>query len=216
MNVFEVMSRQTSSCAPSDSMERAAGIMWDRDCGAVPVVDGAGVLHGIVTDRDLAMSAYLKGRPLAAIQVAEVMTRELECCAPTDAVERALASMQQRQVHRMPVVDGEGRLVGMLSLADVLVAAKGVDSKQRQPLVEALFETFAAVRSPRVQPTPPAEESAPAAPVAVAPPAAPPAAKTIAPEVKVTLTPTPPPATAQATPGAKPVAAKPAPKKKRR
>ena len=110
MNVSEVMTRHTSACEPSDSLDRAAGIMWDRDCGAVPVVDGTGALHGFVTDRDVAMSAYLKGRPLGAIAVAEVMSTGLHCCAPTDPLEAALATMRIHQVHRLPVVDGEGRL----------------------------------------------------------------------------------------------------------
>ena len=162
MNVSEVMTRNTSACEPADSLERAAAIMWDRDCGAVPVVDGTGALHGIVTDRDVAMSAYLKGRPLAAITVGEVMSRALHCCAPTDTVERALTTMRQHQVHRMPVVDGDGRLTGMLAVADLLQATKRVDSKQRQPLTDAIVETLAVVRKPRVEAPLPNAASAPA------------------------------------------------------
>lgn len=161
MNVSEVMTRNTSACEPADSLERAASIMWDRDCGAVPVVDGTGALHGIVTDRDVAMSAYLKGRPLAAITVGEVMSRALHCCAPTDTVERALATMRQHQVHRMPVVDGDGRLTGMLAVADLLQATKRVDTKARQPLADAIVDTLATVRKPRVEAPLPAPTSAP-------------------------------------------------------
>jgi len=161
MNVSEVMTRNTSACEPADSLERAAAIMWDRDCGAVPVVDGTGALHGIVTDRDLAMSAYLKGRPLAAITVGEVMSRAMHCCAPTDTVERALATMRQHQVHRMPVVDGDGRLTGMLAVADLLQASKRVDAKLRQPLADAIVDTLATVRKPRVEAPLPAPTSAP-------------------------------------------------------
>jgi CBS domain-containing protein len=161
MNVSEVMTRNTSACEPADSLERAAAIMWDRDCGAVPVVDGAGALHGIVTDRDVAMSAYLKGRPLAAITVGEVMSRSLHCCAPTDTVERALATMRQHQVHRMPVVDGDGRLTGMLAVADLLQATKRADTKQRQPLADAIVETLTIVRKPRVEAPLPAPATTP-------------------------------------------------------
>jgi CBS domain-containing protein len=161
MNVSEVMTRNTSTCEPADSLERAAAIMWDRDCGAVPVVDGTGALHGIVTDRDVAMSAYLKGRPLAAITVGEVMSRAMHCCAPTDTVERALTTMRQHQVHRMPVVDGDGRLTGILAVTDLLQATKRIDAKLRQPLADAIVDTLAIVRKPRVEAPLPAPTSAP-------------------------------------------------------
>jgi CBS domain-containing protein len=149
MNVSDVMTRDAAACDPFDSMERAAGLMWDRDCGVVPVVDDRGVVQGVLTDRDVAMSAYLKGRPLATIAVAESMSRDLCCCTPGDTLEGALAAMQSRQVHRMPVVDGEGRLVGMLSLADVLRASQASAAKERAPLVEAIFTTLSVVRAPR-------------------------------------------------------------------
>lgn len=184
MNVSDVMTRGTSACEPHEPLERAAGIMWDRDCGAVPVVDATGALHGIVTDRDVAMSAYLKGRPLAAIAIGEVMSRDLHCCAPSDTLERALATMRQHQVHRMPVVDGEGRLVGMLAIADVLQATQRVEPKQRQPLADALVDTLAAVRRPRIE-----------APLPSAPVTATPSAASVLKGAQATLTPVAPPAT---------------------
>jgi CBS domain-containing protein len=90
------------------------------------------------------------------------MSPALHCCAPTDTVERALASMRQHQVHRMPVVDGDGRLTGMLSMADLLLATKRIETKQRQPLADAIIETLSIVRKPRVEPPLPTQPSAPA------------------------------------------------------
>ncbi len=210
MNVSEVMTRHTSACEPSDSLDRAAGIMWDRDCGAVPVVDGTGTLHGFVTDRDVAMSAYLKGRPLGAIAVAEVMSTGLHCCAPTDPLEAALATMRTHQVHRLPVVDGEGRLAGILALSDVLQALERATSAARPALTGAVVATLTEVRRPRsAAPLPQAATQVAAAsatglmgsqpataPAATAPASSNPAkpAGTLTPPAGGGVKPTPPPA----------------------
>jgi len=192
MNVSEVMTRHTSTCEPADSLERAAGVMWDRDCGVVPVVGEDGQLHGLVTDRDVAMAAYLKGRALSAIRVADVMTTDLHCCAASDTVERALTSMRQHQINRMPVVDGEGRLAGMLSMADLLQATQRASAKDRPTLSEGVLETMTAVHQPRAQaPLPsPAKVAAPA----TVPASAPAAKQTQAPITAKMSTVTSPPA----------------------
>lgn len=69
MNASELMTETVQSCSASDSLQRAAQIMWDRDCGVVPVVDGDNCVVGMVTDRDIAMAAYTQGQPLWLIPV---------------------------------------------------------------------------------------------------------------------------------------------------
>ena len=72
MQVKDVMTTSPGTCSVSDMANEAARIMWDRDCGSVPVIDAAGHVVGIVTDRDICMAAYFQGRPLSAIPLANV------------------------------------------------------------------------------------------------------------------------------------------------
>src|SRR5262249_6621023 len=90
MNVGQLMRRQLRTCRREDSLNVAAQIMWEEDCGCVPVVEEANLerprLVGILTDRDICMAAYTQGRPLDAIQVQSIMERDLATCVPTDPV----------------------------------------------------------------------------------------------------------------------------------
>ncbi len=78
------MERGVASCAPTDSVNVAARIMWERDCGCVPVVDHNNAVVGMVTDRDICMGAYSQGRSLHLIQVQDVMVRPAVSCEPED------------------------------------------------------------------------------------------------------------------------------------
>ncbi len=119
MRVQELMTSMPATCTRESSCAEAARIMWDCDCGSVPVVDENGRAVGIVTDRDICMSALFHGAPLAAISISEVMSGDLCTCQADDDVKDAERLMRQRQVRRLPVVDGAGSLVGILSLGDV-------------------------------------------------------------------------------------------------
>lgn len=117
--VRSVMGRNIASCTGADTLHRAAQIMWDRDCGAVPVVDADGRLIGILTDRDICMAAYTQGRSLASMSVASVLSGRVHSCAPSDSIDEAVAQMRACRIRRLVVVDGSRHVVGMLSLADV-------------------------------------------------------------------------------------------------
>jgi CBS domain-containing protein len=119
MRVQDLMTQMPATCTREATCAEAARIMWDCDCGSVPVVDENGRAIGIVTDRDICMSALFRGAPLAAISIAEVMSGDLYTCHAGDDVKDAERLMRQRQVRRLPVVDGAGSLVGILSLGDV-------------------------------------------------------------------------------------------------
>jgi CBS domain-containing protein len=93
--------------------------MWDHDCGCIPVVDNEGKLVGMITDRDICMAAYTQGKPLAEIAVSTAMAPRAYTCALTDSVGSAEKLMAAKQVRRLPVVDKQGRLVGLLSLHDI-------------------------------------------------------------------------------------------------
>ncbi len=124
MQVTHVMTAAPKSCRPDRSLADAAKIMWDHDCGCVPVVDDDDRVIGMVTDRDICMAAFTRGQPLHEIPVSEVMSRNIVRCTPEDPIESALAAMGRARVRRLPVVERKGRLAGILSLHDAARAAE--------------------------------------------------------------------------------------------
>jgi CBS-domain-containing membrane protein len=103
----------------SSSLTGAASKMWQADCGALPVIDDQRRVVGMVTDRDIAMAAMHHDLRLAEILVGEVMARKVVTCRAEDILARAAQVMRQYQVRRLPVVDVEQRLVGLLSINDL-------------------------------------------------------------------------------------------------
>jgi CBS domain-containing protein len=121
MQVKKIMTTQVTSCRPDDALDRVAQLMWNHDCGCLPVcvADGANRVAGVITDRDICMSALFEGKPLRELRVAEAMSRQLYSCRPADSLEDAERTMREAQVRRLPVVDEQGSLVGMVTLADL-------------------------------------------------------------------------------------------------
>ncbi len=151
MLISEVMTSDVASCGPDDTLESAARMMWDRDCGSVPVVDEQRRVVGIITDRDVCMAALTQGVPLSVARVASAMAREVECIRSDAGPALAEAAMQRRQVRRLPVVDAEGRLVGMVALADLAYAMESAVTFGADGMTwTAIGRTFAAVSRPRV------------------------------------------------------------------
>jgi CBS domain-containing protein len=131
MLVESLMTRDPESCRPEASLADAAAIMWRRDCGVVPVTGGKGDVVGVITDRDICMALGLGGRLAADVSVGEVMSRDVQTCTPVDDVREALELMQARQLRRLPVVNSGGKLVGILSMNDVVLRTrKGKGKKQ--------------------------------------------------------------------------------------
>jgi CBS domain-containing protein len=128
MKVQDLMTADVGSCRPFDTIDRGARIMWERDCGAVPVVDQEGRAIAMLTDRDICMAALTQGRTLAEIHVSSAMSRQLWSCRTGDDVKEAEKVMRAHQVRRLPVVDAEGKLVGLLSISDLARAAVSTKS----------------------------------------------------------------------------------------
>ena len=110
--------RSAQSCRPNDSLSDAARLMWELDCGAVPVVNDAGSVVGVITDRDICMAAYTRGQPLSASTVESAMATDVVTASPRAALETIASLMRNHQIRRVPIVDN-GHLVGIISLADV-------------------------------------------------------------------------------------------------
>jgi len=114
----EIMTRHVVSLRPGDKVDGAARRMRDENIGFAPVCDDARPV-GAITDRDIALRVCAEDRRAGRTRVEDVMTRELLTCFETDQIERAEALLAQRHKNRIIVLDGAGRLAGVLSLADV-------------------------------------------------------------------------------------------------
>lgn len=146
MHIKDIMSRNVQTCRSYESLNTAAHKMWEADIGAVPIVDDKDRVVGMVTDRDICMAAYLRGRPLAEIPLVEVMSHELLSCGPDDTLDHAEALMRSRQIRRLPVLDAARHVIGMISLNDIIRAVSRTHHGRRE-----LIETMAAICHPRQQ-----------------------------------------------------------------
>ena len=123
MKCREVMTRDPVCCAPDDSASRIAKIMKTQDVGSVPICESKRLL-GIITDRDLALQIVAEGRDAASVKARDIMTKQPVSCRPDDDLETALSAMQRQQVRRIPVVDNNGQLVGIIAQADIATRTK--------------------------------------------------------------------------------------------
>ena len=112
MKVKDVMTTNVRTCFTSDSLATAAQLMWDHDCGCVPVLNAHGQVVGMITDRDVCMAAFFQGVPIGEIKVSTVMSRQLFDCTSDDDLSAAETTMREKKVRRLPVLNQEGRLVG--------------------------------------------------------------------------------------------------------
>ena len=129
----EIMTRNVKTAASVTALQDIAAIMRDGDMGAVPVVDG-GKLVGIVTDRDIVVRAIAKGSG-PDTPVSEVMTKELFSVKPDDFVFEAIRLMGDKQVRRLPVIDSNGELKGIMAMADI-----ALETEDEREIAETLEE----------------------------------------------------------------------------
>jgi CBS domain-containing protein len=123
MKVKEIMTCDVKCCGLDTNLAAAATIMWERDCGSVPVADNQGRVVGLITDRDICIAAATRSRAEWDIRVRDVISKNLYTCAPTDDVHYALAVMKKQKVRRLPVIGQDGRLAGVVSMNDIVLRA---------------------------------------------------------------------------------------------
>lgn len=146
MKIKELMSHPAVTCPASATLDQAARLMWEFDCGVVPVTDDKGHLTGILTDRDVCMAAYTQGRLLQDLPVTIAMARNVIAVHEDDAVETAEHLMADNQIRRLPVLDYNGHVLGVVSLNDISRLAQ---SAKRSVVDRELVSTIAAVSQPR-------------------------------------------------------------------
>lgn len=117
----EVMTKNPIYCLPNDVVARVAQLMKNENIGPIPVIENEQTkkLVGIVTDRDLALKVVADERDPKSTKVEEVMTRKVVTCRPDDDLQKALDAMSEHQLRRIPVVDDDNKLVGIIAQADV-------------------------------------------------------------------------------------------------
>lgn len=153
MKVRELCSRSVRTCTPETNLADAGWSMWDVDCGILPVVDEEKKLLGVITDRDICMSVATKYRPAAEITAKEVCTGKVYSCTLDDGVDRAMEIMRRESIRRLPVVDLEGRVQGILSLNDIALAARPADRARANGVTYGdLVPTMQAVCARRERP----------------------------------------------------------------
>ena len=146
MKAEDIMTRDVKTCHPEASLAQVAALMWDYDCGAMPVVDDSNRVIGIITDRDIAIAAATKGRRATDISVGEVMSGNVYACARDEDIKSALKTMRRERVRRLPVIGSDGRLAGILSVNDIVLHAEEGKGKQAPEIsYDDIVSTFKAV-----------------------------------------------------------------------
>ena len=157
MKVQDIMYRDVRSCHPDTNLAEIALVMWNGDCGIVPVVDGDNRVLGVITDRDICIAAAMKHRRPDDITAGEVINegqRSVYTASMDDEIHDALDTLSVHKIRRLPVVDPSGRLAGMISMNDMVLGAQ--ELKLRKGITPAagisnedVVETFKAICSHR-------------------------------------------------------------------
>jgi CBS domain-containing protein len=134
----ELMTQDPKCCTPEDSAARAAKMMKVENIGAIPVCSGRGSrrLVGIITDRDLCLEVVAGGRDAGGTRIETCMSRNPVTCRTDEDLDTALQRMEAHQIRRIPVVDSDGMLVGIISQADIATRTKR--EEKTAELVEAV------------------------------------------------------------------------------
>ncbi len=121
MQVREIMTSNPACCTRQTSLDEVAQLMVEYDCGAIPVVESMQNQRpvGIVTDRDICIRTVARGENPLELTAGDIMSRPVITVRPTDSLDECIRVMEENQIRRVPICDDEGRLVGILSQADI-------------------------------------------------------------------------------------------------
>jgi CBS domain-containing protein len=137
VKIKDLMTKNPKTCTSETTVATAAELMWHGDCGVLPIVDDA-KLVGVVTDRDLCIALGTRDTRASQLRVGAVAATTLATCKSEDDVQSALATMKAARVRRLPVVDDTGKLRGMLSLNDLIIAAGTGKEVRREDVIDTL------------------------------------------------------------------------------
>lgn len=138
------MTSDVGICGLEDDLTKIVGIMRQKDCGVVPVADAENRLAGMITDRDICLAVAARDEKISALKAGEIIGGETASCQPYDKIKSVLKKMSEQQLKRLPVVGRNGEIVGILSISDVLRAAK-----KDKVLKKRVYSTLKSIFEPR-------------------------------------------------------------------
>jgi len=151
MKVKDIMMGTPYYCQQETNLASATELMWNANCGFLPVESADGMVIGVITDRDICIALGTRNRLAGEVTVAEVLTGKLYSCAPDDDVHMALQTLMEATVRRLPVVSQNGTLVGVLSMDDILLRAEPSSlGKEPELSSDEVVRTFRAITQRRV------------------------------------------------------------------
>lgn len=151
MNVQDIMTSDVQCCGPDTNLAAAAKMMWDTDCGLLPVLNVEGQVLGVITDRDICVACATKNKAASEITVWETVSGKAYTCKMSDDVHTAMDIMKRERVRRLPVVDEEGILQGLISMNDFILLA-GETKAGKAPAIcwEDVVRTLKAISAHRI------------------------------------------------------------------
>lgn len=146
MKVKEVMTPNAKAIWLTESLADAAQLMWENDCGVLPIIKDGRKVIGMITDRDICMAVAMRDWNPSGVSVEEVMTGQVFSVNTEDDIDQALQAMQEHKIRRLPVVNAEGELEGILSMNDVVLHANSAGDKASDSIAyEDVIKTFQAI-----------------------------------------------------------------------
>lgn len=143
MKVSEIMTIDVGFCRAEDNLTKAAEIMWQKDCGVVPVVDAEKRVVGVLTDRDICIATATRNKKTSQIKAREMDFRAPVVCAAEDDVKDVLRRMRKYKVKRLCVTNADKELLGIISLSDILLKAG-----EKKSVRKLIFSTLSAIAKP--------------------------------------------------------------------
>jgi CBS domain-containing protein len=154
MKVKEVMTTNAKAIWLTESLSDAAKLMWENDCGVLPIIKDGRKVIGMITDRDICMAIAMRDTNPSGVSVEEVMTGQVYSVNPEDDIDHALQAMQEHKIRRLPVVNTDGELEGILSLNDIVLNTKTAkDAEDAAINFNDVVKTYQAICRHRVPTT---------------------------------------------------------------
>jgi CBS-domain-containing membrane protein len=145
MKVKEVMTPDAKAIWITESLADAAKEMWENDCGALPIIKDGRKVVGMITDRDICMASAVRDRNPSAISVEEVMNATVYAAETEEDIEQALQTMREHKIRRLPVLNLEGELEGIVSMNDIVLKAKARNGKKPPIDYADVVKTYQAI-----------------------------------------------------------------------
>lgn len=148
MKVQDVMTKDAGFCLATDSLADAAAIMWQKDCGIVPILGAENRIVGVITDRDAFIAAFSRDCPPSKIKLEEFCRENIVVCQPDEKIGDALGKMRKHRIKRLPVISQNGELVGIISITDIL-STTSKNKKKSKKLRKKIISTLLEISKPR-------------------------------------------------------------------